>query len=338
MLFDEPRTNAFRRAFELEANRELMRGKVVLDVGCGSGVLSLFAARAGASRVYCVEYTQIAQTTRQIVAANGFAGVIEVIQGKVEEVTLPGAVDVIVSEWLGYFALFEGMFRSVLWARDRWLAPGGRMLPERIEMFVAGARSPAFDNSKELKKWRQPIYDLDFSPMAPVLEAYAKFQHEAQLDNWRSGSYPEIRAVSSKQLLTAPAKVADFAMSTVTAAELDVLTHKFKTPVTADGELSSLVGWFTATFEGPEKVLLETGPANRQTHWHQMVFHFAPVPVQRGEVLTSLVSIDTSGAHHREMTVQLGWRVGRKGDADRAKGAKGYTVVIIPDATNWGGV
>ena len=51
-------------------------------------VAAVDAARAGASRVYCVEYTQIAQTTRQIVAANGFSDVIEVIQGKVEEVQL----------------------------------------------------------------------------------------------------------------------------------------------------------------------------------------------------------------------------------------------------------
>ncbi|KAJ3138110.1 hypothetical protein HDU90_001589 [Geranomyces variabilis] len=66
------------------------------DVGCGTGILSMFAARAGAKH------------------------------GKVQEVQLPvDSVDTIVSEWMGYFLLYEGMLDSLLTARDRWLAPDG---------------------------------------------------------------------------------------------------------------------------------------------------------------------------------------------------------------------
>jgi protein arginine N-methyltransferase 1 len=49
-----------------------------------------------------------------------------------EEAVLPvEKVDIIISEWMGYFLLYESMLDSVLWARDKYLAPNGKMLPDR---------------------------------------------------------------------------------------------------------------------------------------------------------------------------------------------------------------
>lgn len=45
-------------------------------------------------------------------------------------------VDIIISEWMGYFLLYEAMLDSVLYARDKWLAPGGIMMPDRATMFI----------------------------------------------------------------------------------------------------------------------------------------------------------------------------------------------------------
>lgn len=47
--------------------------------------------------------------------------------------------DIIVSEWMGYCLLYESMLDTVLKARDRWLRPGGKMVPDKFEMMVAGA-------------------------------------------------------------------------------------------------------------------------------------------------------------------------------------------------------
>lgn len=55
-----------------------------------------------------------------------------------EEVQLPvPKVDIIISEWMGYFLLYESMLDSVLWARDKYLVPGGKMLPDRAQIYVA---------------------------------------------------------------------------------------------------------------------------------------------------------------------------------------------------------
>lgn len=105
------------------------KGKTVLDVGCGTGILSLFSAKAGATKVYAVDAASIALKAMEIVKQNGFADVITIVQGKMEEIDLEIgqnskvgiAVDIIVSEWMGYFLLYESMLPSVLYARDRYL-------------------------------------------------------------------------------------------------------------------------------------------------------------------------------------------------------------------------
>ena len=101
MICDRVRTGAFRRAID-----SMVRpGDVVLDVGAGSGILSMFAARAGAARVYAVERTTVAVLAQELAAANGFSEVIQVIHGDVMDVELPERVDVIVSKWLGGFGI-----------------------------------------------------------------------------------------------------------------------------------------------------------------------------------------------------------------------------------------
>ena len=112
-------------------------GDIVLDVGAGSGILSLFAARAGAARVYAVEQTSIAVLAQELATANRVADIVQVIQGDVTQIELPERVDVIVSEWLGGFGIDEGMLAPVITARNRWLKPGGVMIPDSVTAWVA---------------------------------------------------------------------------------------------------------------------------------------------------------------------------------------------------------
>jgi predicted RNA methylase len=95
MLQDEPRNDAYRAAIEA-----VVRGRVVLDVGAGTGLLSLLAARAGATRVYAVEASALVVQLQQNVELNGAAAVITVLHGAVEDVELPEKVDVLLSEWM----------------------------------------------------------------------------------------------------------------------------------------------------------------------------------------------------------------------------------------------
>lgn len=97
---------------------------------------------AGARKVYAVEATDMAKHARRLVAAQGLQDRIEVVQGVIESVSLPEQVDIIISEWMGYFLLRESMLDSVLIARDRFLKPGGALYPSHARMFLVPITTP----------------------------------------------------------------------------------------------------------------------------------------------------------------------------------------------------
>lgn len=123
MMQDYIRTSTYQRAiFE---NYSDFQGKVVLDVGAGSGILSFFAAHAGASKVYAIEASSMAQHAKTLIKENKmYSSCIEVIAGKIEEIDLPEQVDVIISEPMGYMLFNERMLESFLHAK-KFLKPNG---------------------------------------------------------------------------------------------------------------------------------------------------------------------------------------------------------------------
>jgi protein arginine N-methyltransferase 1 len=190
MLKDTVRTRAYMNA--IMQNSFLFKGKVVLDVGCGTGILSMFAAKvgavlfaikathhlrqklpsqtqpsqnqknqkAGAEHVYAIECSSIAEQAKAIVADNGLADRVTVVHGKAEEVSLPvDKVDIIISEWMGYFLLYESMLDTVIFARDRWLAPGGLVLPDLCRLMVAGIEDGDYRSDK-IDFW-DSVYGFD---------------------------------------------------------------------------------------------------------------------------------------------------------------------------------
>lgn len=134
MMQDYIRTSTYQRA--ILSNSEDFRGKVVLDVGAGSGILSFFAAQAGARKVYAVEASSMAKHAETLVFNNKLSDRITVIPGKIEEIDIPEPVDVIISEPMGYMLFNERMLETYLHAK-KWLAPNGKMFPSRGDLHVA---------------------------------------------------------------------------------------------------------------------------------------------------------------------------------------------------------
>jgi predicted RNA methylase len=136
MLKDTVRTLAYRDA--IEKNKDYFNDKVVLDVGCGTGVLSYFSkVYGGARKVYGVDDSNMIKMAARIMEGNGVStDDVVLMRGKMENLVIPEKVDIIVSEWMGYGLLFESMLPTVLHARDRFMNPGGTMWPNKCSMFA----------------------------------------------------------------------------------------------------------------------------------------------------------------------------------------------------------
>lgn len=127
MLADYVRTGTYQRA--MLNNVSDFEGKVVLDVGTGTGILSFFALQAGAAKVYAVDASDAVLVAEKLAHANGYADRLVPIKGKIEEIELPEKVDIIISEPIGFLLVHERMIESYIVARDRFLKPGGLMMP-----------------------------------------------------------------------------------------------------------------------------------------------------------------------------------------------------------------
>ncbi len=247
MICDRIRTDAFRRAIE-----DVVRpGQVVLDVGAGTGILSLFAAKAGAARVYAVERTTVAVLAQELAATNGFADTIQVIHGDIEDVELPEPVDVIVSEWLGGFGIDEGMLVPVITARDRWLKPSGTLIPKSVTAWAGLVEDRYLGDTLGFLTAEPYGLKLDGVVEMTVNEILysGAFRHLADAD----------RRSEAGRLWTT-----DAATIPLEAAQAP---HEAEVPlrVLDAGTANALALWFSA--ELSHDVALSIGPGDPPTHW-----------------------------------------------------------------------
>lgn len=250
MLRDSVRNESYRKALL----RAVKPGDVALDMGAGTGILSLFAAAAGARKVYAVERTPTANVARMIVARNGLSDRIEVLQSDLEDVNLPEKVDVLVSEWMGGFGVDENMLAPLVMARTRFLAEGGRIVPECVTAFMAPAWVQTFD--EDIAFWRTKPHGVDLGDLADmraheVLESHDALKPEDLLAPgqalWRHDAY------------------------TVTLEEADrSFEAKLTFTITKAGKFSGLAAWFSADMGGGE--VLTNAVDAPATHWGRTLF------------------------------------------------------------------
>ena len=169
MLADHVRTSTYQDAFR--RNEVDFTDKIVLDVGTGSGILAFFAIQCGASFVYAVDASDSIDIAVKLAEANGIIDKISFIKGKIEEISLPEKVDVIISEPIGFLLVHERMLESYVIARDRFLKPDGMMFPTIGSIVLAPFSDVAIYNEQisRVDFWRnQNFYGVDLSSVVDM--------------------------------------------------------------------------------------------------------------------------------------------------------------------------
>jgi type I protein arginine methyltransferase len=178
MLADYVRTGTYQRS--MINNRSNFEGKVVLDVGTGTGILAFFACQAGASIVYAVDASDSVSVAEKLAKVNGYGDRVRIIKGKIEEIELPEKVDVIISEPIGFLLVHERMLESYVTARNRFLKPGGLMMPSTGSILLSPFSDEILykEHCSRAAFWETTnFYGLDFSSVAPL--AYSEYFSQA---------------------------------------------------------------------------------------------------------------------------------------------------------------
>jgi len=286
MLKDKVRTNTYRKS--ILNNKHLFKNKIVLDVGCGTGILSMFAADAGARHVYGVDCADIANSAKTIIKENGFEGRITIIKGKVEEIALPvEKVDIIISEWMGYFLLYESMMDTVLMARDKWLKEGGMLFPDKARMHICGIQDGEYRQQK-LDFW-DDVYGYKMSCFKATAIAE-----------------PLVDVVPPTQIISSVQNFMEIDLYTVKVEDLD-FSAEFEIEFKQKEFCHALTAWFDVQFSKCHvPVGFTTAPFAEYTHWKQTVFYInEPLRVTNGQKLAGKITVKKSPGNHRDLNIEI---------------------------------
>jgi len=269
MIADAGRFGAYAKAIAAAVRP----GDTVAEIGCGPGVFSLLACRAGARRVFAIESDDSIQFARQLAAANGFTDRIEFFQSDSRKTELPERVNVIVSDIRGVLPLHDHAIPALEDARQRFLADSGIMIPHRDTLKAAVIEANEY-YSRLTSPWQKAVPAVDLSAsLLPIL------------NQTYSSSF------KNDQLLTQPQDwgLLDYAVGAPArlAAELEF-------SVARNGTAHGVCLWFETNLF--EEIGYSSGPGGDATIYGQIFLPWLrPVTIAEGQEIQVELRADLIG-------------------------------------------
>lgn len=283
-LADRPRVEALRRA----VHAVVRQGDVVLDLGCGTGILGLMACEAGAARVYAIDHSGMIELARAIAHASPFASRLTHIAGHSTAVDLPERADVLVFDQIGRLGFDAGLLEFALDARRRLLKPGARIMPGPVTIHVALASSDEIRSRIDF--WNTTPAGIDTTPAMTTA---------------RNTGYPV--EPGHVVLLSPPAGVVDLHPD---AWDEEPLSGRATLVASSPGRVDGLAGWFSAVLAPGVAMTNAPDTAHRIDRRLALLPFDEPIDVRAGDALHVSVRLLPTDS-------LLSWDVARPGGADR---------------------
>ena len=255
LIADRVRNQAFEAALRAVIKKGVT---TVADIGTGTGLLALMAAKLGAREVFLYEAAEVAGVAAKVLKANG-ARNCRLIPCHSTEMVDPPKVDVLVSETLGNYALEEHIIETLADAKKRFLKPGGVLIPRRLEQFVAPVISGRVQ--AEFDAWDATGFDLSAAKAMSLNNIY-------------------VRVFAAKELLEGKAWDTVDLGTDGRSSRKGEASWKLKSPATIYG----FATWWSA--ELVPGIVLSTAPDAPRTHWEQLYFPLLqPIVAKAGEAI-----------------------------------------------------
>jgi len=267
MMADRVRMDAYRAALR----RAIHPGSIVLDLGAGPAIMSCIAAQLGAAKIYAIEPDASLELGRAIARANGFENRIEIYREFSNSVNLPERADVIVADMRGVLPAFGGHFRAIADARDRFLKPGGTLIPQCDTLWVALAEEPKkYDDL--VGGWNAEGLDLSIG--------------RRMIANTWSKTH-----LAVGQLLSPPLQWAEVDYRKVVET---ALAGRVQTEVARTGLVHGLCVWFDADLL--DGIGFSNAPGQPEAIYGQAFFPLlGPIPVECGDRVDIALRADLTG-------------------------------------------
>lgn len=286
ILADRVRNEAFARAL-----RKVVRpGDVVVDLGAGTGFLSMLARRFGAERCFLIENDpDLARLCGELLKRNRVTGC-TVVHGHSSEITGLPKADLVVSETLGNFAYEENIIEAVKDAR-RFMKPRARVLPREIEQWVCPVVTDRLWH--EITSWDRVGMDVDFTP-AKQRSLNNMYVKEARVSD-----------LYADGLMAQPWDRVELSLPDNSS----VRRGSVEWPIERPSAVYGFALWWIATLA--EGVELSTSPKSQATHWKQIYLPLEkPIFFEPGERLQLGVTSDT----RPRVKINVAWEALRLGD------------------------
>ncbi|XP_065221511.1 protein arginine N-methyltransferase 1-like isoform X2 [Planococcus citri] len=275
----------------INSKKDLIKGKIVLDVGCGTGILSMLAAEAGAARVIGIEWSNIADYTEEIIKENYMDDRVFIIKGKVGRAILPyniRKVDVIISMWMGFSLIQGDRLNAVIQARDKWLAPMGVIIPDRAILYMSAISDHNF-REDDIESWKN-VYGYN---MSCVIDEALKHAY--------------CRVVPPNNMVTNRCKIKEINLLTDSLKNI-FKNVNFRLTALRNDHIQAFITHFTVKFSKCDNGLeINTDPLFAPKRWGQTVMYMKDyITIRKKEKIVGTVSFFQVNKDHRLLGIFIG--------------------------------